>query len=284
PAYANGFLYGTCWFCPLYTIDTADGSIADQDSLVSSSGSTSFPAVSDGWVWLEDNDGNIFGFLGQLPVGVLLKPSSQAQDSVPDNTVTYSVNVKNVGISGPDTFDATITAGAHGWAVGLYESDGVTPLPDTDSDGIPDTGSLATGASADVVIKVTVPVTVSPGDTELSKATFTSSNDLSRFKAEKLTTTVPLPGVSIEQRAYFPLQPGDTAAAPMDVRNKGGPPEQGMAAVPPRPRARSREPRALPRTDDPAMDHVGRRRVADPVDRLHHRRALGLRDLAGRRD
>src|SRR5439155_260209 len=225
PAYANGFLYGTCWFCPLYTIDTADGSIADQDSLVSSSGSTSFPAVSDGWVWLEDNDGNIFGFLGQLPVGVLLKPSSQAQDSVPDNTVTYSVNVKNVGISGPDTFDATITAGAHGWAVGLYESDGVTPLPDTDSDGIPDTGSLATGASADVVIKVTVPVTVSPGDTELSKVTFTSSNDLSRFKVEKLTTTVPLPGVSIGPRAYFPLQPGDTAAAPMDVRNKGGLPD-----------------------------------------------------------
>src|SRR6266480_5727050 len=76
-----------------------------------------------------------------------------------------------------------------------------------------------------VVIKVTVPVTVSPGDTELSKVTFTTSNDLSRFKVEKLTTTVPLPGVSIGPRAYFPLQPGDTAAAPMDVRNKGGLPD-----------------------------------------------------------
>ena len=225
PAYANGFLYGTCWFCPLYSIDTADGSIADQDSLISSSGSTSFPAVSDGWVWLEDNDGNMFGFLGQLPVGLLLKPSSQAQDSVPDNVVTYDVNVKNVGVSGPDTFDATITTGAHGWAVALYESDGVTPLPDTDGDGIPDTGSLATGASADVVIKVTVPATVNAGDTELSRVTFTSSNDVSRFKVEKLTTTVPLPGVSIGPRAYFPLQPGDTAAAPMDVRNKGGLPD-----------------------------------------------------------
>src|SRR5207253_8689830 len=141
----------------------ADGTIVDQDGLSSSSGSTSFPAVSDGWVWLEDNDGNIYGFLGQLPVGLLLKPGAQAQDSVPDNTVTYSVNVKNVGISGPDTFDATITAGAHGWAVGLYESDGVTPLPDTDSDGIPDTGSLATGASADVGIMLIVTVHVSLG-------------------------------------------------------------------------------------------------------------------------
>src|SRR5205823_2687036 len=75
------------------------------------------------------------------------------------------------------------------------------------------------------VIKVTVPATVNAGDTELSRVTFTSSNDVSRFKVEKLTTTVPLPGVSIGPRAYFPLQPGDTAAAPMDVRNKGGLPD-----------------------------------------------------------
>src|SRR5438552_821947 len=209
----------------VFALDEFSGALIWSHTLDGVVTTTGFPAVSDGWGWLEDNDGNMFGFRGELPVGLLLKPSSQAQDSVPDNVVTYDVNVKNVGVSGPDTFDATIPTGAHGWAVALYESDGVTPLPDTDGDGIPDTGSLATGASADVVIKVTVPATVNAGDTELSRVTFTSSNDVSRFKVQKLTTTVPVPGVSIGPRAYFPLQPGDTAAAPMDVRNKGGLPD-----------------------------------------------------------
>jgi len=98
--------------------------------------------------------------------------------------------------------------GALGWAVGLFEADGTTPLPDTNGNSIPDTGSLATGASVNVTVKVTVPATVSPGDSELSRVTFTSSNDHSRFKVEKLTTTVPAPGVSIGPRAYFALAAG----------------------------------------------------------------------------
>src|SRR5207245_289320 len=62
PALANGFLYGTCWYCPLYTFDTVDGSIVDTDSLTSSIGSPSFPAVSAGWIWVEAHGGNITGF------------------------------------------------------------------------------------------------------------------------------------------------------------------------------------------------------------------------------
>src|SRR5207245_3725379 len=33
PALANGYLTGTCWFCPLYTFNTVDGSIVDRDCL-----------------------------------------------------------------------------------------------------------------------------------------------------------------------------------------------------------------------------------------------------------
>jgi len=47
PAYANGFLYGTSWFGALYTFDTSNGAIVDQEPLLSSSGSTEFPAISD---------------------------------------------------------------------------------------------------------------------------------------------------------------------------------------------------------------------------------------------
>ncbi len=222
PALANGFLYGTCWYCPLYTFDTVDGSIVDTDSLTSGTGSTSFPAVSDGWVWVEDYGGNIHAFFGQLPVGLLVSPSHAAQVAVPGSNVDYTVNVKNIGISGPDTFDATITLGVHGWAVSLFKSDGVTPLPDTNNNGIPDTGSLASNTSTDVVVRVAVPGAVNPGDADTSIVRFTSNNDATRFKTSAQTTTVPPPGVSVGPRGYFTPHPGDTVNATLSVRNTGG--------------------------------------------------------------
>lgn len=221
-AYANGFVYGTSWDSHLYTFDAFDGTIVDTESFDSFYGSVSSPAVSDGWIWAEDYEANIYGFLGQLPVGLLVSPASQAQDAAPPTTVSYAVNVKNVGISGPDVFDASITLGANGWAVDLFEADGTTPLSDSDGDTIPDTGSLATGESARVVATVTVPGTANPGDVEISFVTFTSSNDLSRSKTAKMTTTIPPPGVSVGPRAYFTPTPGDTVSATLSVANTGG--------------------------------------------------------------
>ncbi len=224
PAYANGYVYGSSWDGRLYTFDADDGSIVDQETLISF-GSTSFPAVSDGWVWLEDYNGNIFGFFGQLPVGVRVTPSRQSQDAVPDSEVDHRVTVKNIGFSGPDTFDAVVTLGALGWTTELFQADGVTRLVDTDADGIPDTGSLDTNESVDVIIRVTVPADVLPGDSETASVRFTSSNDLTRSKVAEVTTTVPPPGVSVGPRAYFTPNPGDTVRAEMEVRNKGGFPD-----------------------------------------------------------
>src|SRR2546429_7856078 len=95
PALANGFLYGTCWYCPLYTFDTVDGSIVDTDSLTSSIGSTSFPAVSDGWIWVEDYGGNIHRFFRQLPLGLLVSPSPPAQDAGPDSDRGSTLHLEN---------------------------------------------------------------------------------------------------------------------------------------------------------------------------------------------
>ena len=220
-AYANGYVYGTAWDGPLRVLDAFDGTIVDQESL-NSFASTSSPAISDGWVWVEDYDGNIFGFLGQLPVGLTVSPSRQSQDAVPDSTVDYAVRVTNVGVSGPDTFDATMTLGGLGWATDLFEADSSTPLGDTDADGIPDTGSLATDESTMIVIRVTVPAAVSPGDSDTATVTFTSSNDVSRSKDAVVRTIVPPPGVTVGPRAYFTPNPGDTVSAAMDVRNTGG--------------------------------------------------------------
>ncbi|MGQ9586806.1 MAG: outer membrane protein assembly factor BamB family protein [Thermoplasmata archaeon] len=223
-AYANGYIYGTCWDGYLRVLDAFNGSIL-QTIALSMSGSTNSPAISDGWVWVEDYDGNVYGFFGQMPVGLIVSPSKQSRDVLPDSTVNYYVNVTNVGISGPDTFDATVELGAFGWTTELYESDGVTPLGDTDADGVPDTGSLPTEGTATIVIRVTVPLAVSAGDTETAAVRFTSSNDFAVNKTTRVTSYVPPPGVEITPGAYFPVNPGDAVTATMDVHSTGAFPD-----------------------------------------------------------
>jgi len=223
-AYANGYIYGTCWDGYLRVLDAFDGSIL-QTIALSMGGSTNSPAVSDGWVWVEDYDGNVYGFFGQMQVGLIVSPSKQLKEVLPDSTVDYYVNVTNVGISGPDTFDATVALGALGWTTELYESDGVTPLGDSDSDGVPDTGSLPTEGRATIIVRVRVPLTVSGGDRETAVVTFTSSNDLAINKTARVTSYVPPPGVDITPRAYFPVNPGDAVTATMEVHSTGAFPD-----------------------------------------------------------
>src|SRR5207244_11132089 len=101
-AYANGLLYGASCVGNLRVLDPLDGSIVASYSL--NVATTSVPAISDVWVFVQNNNGNIFGFLGQVAVGVLVSPLTQAQDSVPSNVVSYRLSLENIGSSGPDTF------------------------------------------------------------------------------------------------------------------------------------------------------------------------------------
>ncbi len=75
-------------------------------------------------------------------------------------TVVRFVNtVRNTG-NMTDTFnitveDNTVVGGAA--TVSLFKSDGVTPLADTNGDGIPDTGPLAPGQNYNIVVRVRLP-------------------------------------------------------------------------------------------------------------------------------
>ena len=80
--------------------------------------------------------------------------SSNSGSGNPETTVSYTNTITNVGQTA-DTFDVTTSSSA-GWSVALYESDGVTPLSDTDGDTIPDTGSLNANQAVNIVVKVTV--------------------------------------------------------------------------------------------------------------------------------
>lgn len=76
-------------------------------------------------------------------------------------TVSFDNYIWNNG-NGTDTFNITYAnAGLNGFPVGtsfqLFQADGVNVLQDTNSDGVPDTGALASGASYKVVLKATLP-------------------------------------------------------------------------------------------------------------------------------
>ena len=223
PAYANGYLYIASHDGNLYTVDSFDGTVVGSDYL--GPGSTSSPAVSDGWIWVEANDGTVIGFLGQLPVGMILSPTRQAMDGVPDSHVDYLLNVTNVGYLGPDTFDVTLSLGGLSWTVELFASDGVTQLTDTDGDGTPDTGPLNSWQSAEVIVRITVPAGALGGDSDETMITFTSSTDSAVSKVAVVATTVPPPGVEIGPSVYIPASAGDVFLGFLNVQNLGGFPD-----------------------------------------------------------
>ncbi len=76
----------------------------------------------------------------------------------PGSTVSFTNVVTNTG-TGVDTFN--ITLGTNNFPAGttfqLFKTGGLTPLVDTNGDGVIDTGPMAVGATYDVILKATLP-------------------------------------------------------------------------------------------------------------------------------
>ena len=106
----------------------------------------------------------VTGSTNQVPFDVLVAAAvdivgEAKTDPVPQgSTVTFTNVVTNHG-NQTDTFDITLSNSTYpaGTTFLLFKSDGQTPLLDTNSTGIPDTGPLAPGASYNVVLKVILP-------------------------------------------------------------------------------------------------------------------------------
>ena len=80
-------------------------------------------------------------------------------------TLTFLNYVWNTG-NGSDTFNLappTINTFPDGTRFAMFRSDGVTSVLDSNGDGVPDTGPLASGASFAVVIKVYLPLNAPTG-------------------------------------------------------------------------------------------------------------------------
>ncbi len=126
----------------------------------------------------------VTGRLGVRLVGQTLGPVT------PGEVVLFKNVVTNIGDI-PDTYNVTLGTSNYpaGTTFQLFKADGVTPLADSNGDGIPDTGVLVPGASIDVIVRVRLPATAVGGPFSIQKtarsiaASSVFSTDLDRVTA-----------------------------------------------------------------------------------------------------
>lgn len=82
-----------------------------------------------------------------------------------NTAVSYTNTIRNDG-NASDAINVLLDGSSTipgSWTVLFYRADGVTPLSDSDFDGIPDVGPLAVGGTIDVVVRLLIPGTQGPG-------------------------------------------------------------------------------------------------------------------------
>jgi len=158
------------------------------------------------------------------------------------STVVFTNTLTNTG-NGSDVFD--ITTGGNTFPVGtsfqLFQSDGVTPLTDSNGNSTADTGPLAAGASTTVILHATLPPTASGGGPYQIQKTATSASDpLQNAVATDVLTTIVANTVDVTNNAPLPggagvgagpegafvdrqtVLPGNTARFTLYVNNTSG--------------------------------------------------------------
>jgi uncharacterized repeat protein (TIGR01451 family) len=161
-------------------------------------GAATVPGPQNNTALLSYNDGsgatvtgnsNTVAFNVTQTAGVTITGSTVASAN-PGATVSFLNTIKNTG-TGTDTFNITLSAGNFpaGTSFVLYKSDQVTPLIDTNGDGIPDTGPLAAGASYSVYVKAVLPATAAGTGPFTVNKTATSITDATKTATAADTLT-----------------------------------------------------------------------------------------------
>jgi hypothetical protein len=129
----------------------------------------------------------------------------------PGSHATYTHTISNLG-GGADTKDV-LAVSAHGWTITLLQSDGVTPLVDTNGDGFVDTGKLASGAGRTIVVKVDVPSSAALATTDKLVVTAWSTGVRGKSGADQATDTTTVASsvklsISTSTLAFGAVSPG----------------------------------------------------------------------------
>ncbi|MDY6948282.1 MAG: hypothetical protein SXG53_21450 [Pseudomonadota bacterium] len=125
--------------------------------------STATYSYNDGSSTVATTNTNTVQYTVQQTANVQVNDATVAS-AAQGGTVLFTNGVVNTG-NGQDTFNLTLTNDAFpsGTTFQLFKADGVTPLLDSNGDGIPDTGPMAAAATLNVVVKATLPSGASGG-------------------------------------------------------------------------------------------------------------------------
>ncbi|MGI9643875.1 MAG: hypothetical protein ACR2O6_01035, partial [Ilumatobacteraceae bacterium] len=105
---------------------------------------------------------NVVNFTILPSAGVTITSPPPIASATPGSTISFTNTVTNTG-NAPDIFDIDLDPlAANNYPAGtgffLYQNDGVTPLLDSGGNpSLPDTGTLAPGATYDVILQVVLP-------------------------------------------------------------------------------------------------------------------------------
>ena len=117
--------------------------------------------------------------------GVMIAPSQTGVGRM-GTDVNYTLTVKNWQTVS-DSFEITYNSSL-GWTVSLYDSM-ANPLADTDGDTVPDTGTIAGGASASIEVRISIPASPSAFQ-DITNVTATSYMNSATHDTCYLTTNV----------------------------------------------------------------------------------------------
>lgn len=183
----------------------------------------------------QDANGNALSSLSNI---ITVTVSQVASVSVgTDNAATvapgdvryYPHVITNAG-NGSDVIDLTAASG-HGWAVALFRDvngngtfdGGDIALSDSDTDGTPDSGTLAADGTMRILVRVTVPTNATDALVDAVTLTGTSSFNTSVSDLAIDTSTVAAPVLAVVKSVgpAGPQAPGATLTYTMVVTNGG---------------------------------------------------------------
>jgi uncharacterized repeat protein (TIGR01451 family) len=124
-------------------------------------------------------------------------------------SVSFNNTLTNTG-NNTDSFDVTVGASTFpaGTTFQLFRSDGVTPLTDSNGNGIPDTGPVAAGATYVVVLRAQLPPAATGGPFAVSKTGRSYADPLQSAVATDILTAINANSVDLTNDAPLPGAPG----------------------------------------------------------------------------
>lgn len=112
---------------------------------------------------------------------------------------TMRFPLRNLGELGTDTFDLLTSAS---WPISFYAADGVTPLTDTNGNGIVDSGPLSPLIQTEVVARITAPGGAVAGASSQATLTARSAIDTTRTDTMLLQAAVPTQFANVFMDGY----------------------------------------------------------------------------------